>query len=36
MFAASLVAPYVGVSFEQFTDTTADLVVAEGGPTAEL
>jgi copper resistance protein B len=29
-------APYLGVSFEQFTGTTASLVAAEGGPTANL
>jgi copper resistance protein B len=29
-------APYVGVSFEQFTGTTANLVAAEGGPTSNL
>jgi copper resistance protein B len=30
------VAPYLGVSFEQFTGTTANLVAAEGGPTSNL
>ena len=29
-------APYIGVSFEQFTGTTASLVAAEGGPTSNL
>lgn len=29
-------APYVGVSFEQFTGNTASLVAAEGGPTFNL
>jgi copper resistance protein B len=30
------VAPYVGVSFEQFTGATANLVAAAGGPTSNL
>jgi copper resistance protein B len=30
------VAPYLGVSFEQFTGTTANLVAAAGGPTSNL
>ncbi len=29
-------APHVGVSFEQFTDTTAHLVAVEGGLTSNL
>lgn len=29
-------APYIGVSFEQFTGNTASLVAAEGGPTSNL
>jgi copper resistance protein B len=29
-------APYIGVSFEQFTGNTANLVAAEGGPTSNL
>jgi copper resistance protein B len=29
-------APFIGVSFEQFTGTTANLVAAEGGPTSNL
>lgn len=33
---AKEVAPYIGVSFEQFTGTTANLVAAEGGPTSNL
>ena len=33
---AKEVAPYIGVSFEQFTGTTASLVAAEGGPTSNL
>jgi copper resistance protein B len=30
------VAPYIGVSFEQFTGNTANFVAAEGGPTSNL
>jgi copper resistance protein B len=30
------VAPYIGVSFEQFTGTTANFVAAAGGPTSNL
>ena len=30
------VAPFIGVSFEQFTGTTANLVAAQGGPTSNL
>jgi copper resistance protein B len=33
---AKEVAPYLGVSFEQFTATTANLVAAAGGPTSNL
>src|ERR1700730_4725701 len=33
---AKEVAPYVGVSFEQFTGNTANFVAAEGGPTSNL
>ena len=29
-------APYIGVSFEQFTGNTANFVAAEGGPTSNL
>lgn len=29
-------APYVGVSFEQFTGNTANFVSAQGGPTSNL
>jgi copper resistance protein B len=29
-------APYIGVSFEQFTGYTATLVAADGGPTSNL
>jgi copper resistance protein B len=30
------VAPYIGVSFEQFTGNTANFVAGEGGPTSKL
>ena len=30
------VAPFIGVSFEQFTGNTANFVAAEGGPTSNL
>jgi uncharacterized protein involved in copper resistance len=30
------VAPFIGVSFEQFTGTTANVVTAEGGLTSSL
>jgi hypothetical protein len=33
---AKEVAPYVDVSFEQFTGNTANFVAAEGGPTSNL
>jgi copper resistance protein B len=33
---AKEVAPYIGVSFEQFTGNTANFVAAEGGPTSNL
>jgi copper resistance protein B len=33
---AKEVAPYLGVSFEQFTGTTANFVAAAGGPTSNL
>jgi copper resistance protein B len=33
---AKEVAPYVGVSFEQFTGNTANFVAAEGGPTSNV
>jgi copper resistance protein B len=29
-------APYIGVSYEQFTGNTANFVAAEGGPTSNL